>query len=291
MEQSKNNIAQKKAKAYAVKSPADMLHIKDVDMTGRIVTGFYSTANYFDSDRDVILPGATSKSITENGPASTSVAKIKHLMFHDWTLLPGKIQTLTEKTMPVAGVKMTGLYFETLMAKTQLGTDTLTNYQEGIYDNHSIGYQYMDGEWIDEDADGWQKALDKLINPDDAIKVGYMYLWKEIKLWEGSTVAFGANDMTPYFGLKAEDADDVRVLKLQQKIINITNALKNGTQSDEMMFSLQMQLKQLSQVISEIFQPDPSIKSTMKSRRAESSIAAAEEINFSEVLVHPFFQS
>lgn len=291
MEQSKNNIAQKKAKAYAVKSPADMLHIKDVDMTGRIVTGFYSTANYFDSDRDVILPGATSKSITENGPASTSVAKIKHLMFHDWTLLPGKIQTLTEKTMPVAGVKMTGLYFETLMAKTQLGTDTLTNYQEGIYDNHSIGYQYMDGEWIDEDADGWQKALDKLINPDDAIKVGYMYLWKEIKLWEGSTVAFGANDMTPYFGLKAEDADDVRVLKLQQKIINITNALKNGTQSDEMMFSLQMQLKQLSQVISEIFQPDPSIKSTMKSRRAESSIAAAEEINLNEVLVHPFFQS
>jgi HK97 family phage prohead protease len=285
------DVAFKKAKEYAVKSSLAGLHIKDVDTVGRIVTGFYNTANYFDSDQDVILPGATKRSIAAMGPESDGVAKIKHLMFHDWKQLPGKIQTLQEKSMPVNGQNVLGLYFETAMAKTQLGTDTLANYQAGVYDNHSIGFQYLDGEYIDSESEGWDKALQNLINPDDAEGAGYMFLWKEIKLYEGSTVAFGANELTPYLGIKSDMPESTMILQIQQRIKNISDVLKNGTQSDDMMYCLQMQLKQLSQMLNEIFQPSSSIKDALKKTRPESLPAAAENLSLQEALRHQFFQS
>jgi phage head maturation protease len=276
-------IASKRAKTYAVKSTdAGSLHIKDVDTTKRIVTGFYNTCNFFDSDQDVLLPGSCDKSISERGPASDAVAKVKHLMFHDWTLLPGKLMTLTEKTESIDGMPMTGLYFETKMVNTQLGTDTLINYQEGIYDNHSIGFQYMQGEYIDSEAENWQKVLSTLINPQDAEEAGYAFLWKEIKLYEGSTVAFGANEMTPYLGVKSENKEAM-VLKLQSRIATMGACLKNGRQSDEALYDLEMQMKQLSQIVSEIFQPETDVKGTLKESRPTTP-PAPEKLNFERAL-------
>src|ERR1700743_1813542 len=119
-------LALKKEKVYAIKS-SDTINkemvIKDVDLTKRIVTGFYNTCMYFDSDYDVLLKGSSNKSITERGPDSNSVAKIKHLLFHDWTKLPGKIQVLKEDTATVNGQNVTGIYFETKMADTAMGND------------------------------------------------------------------------------------------------------------------------------------------------------------------------
>lgn len=284
-----NDIAFKKAKPYAVKSSLAGLHVKDVDLTGRVVTGFYNASNYFDSDQDVILPGAANKSIKNNGPTSDAVAKIKHLLFHDWKMLPGKLMTLEEKTVDVNGQNVTGIYFETAMAKTQMGTDTLINYQSGIYDNHSIGFQYLDGEFIDEEADNWDKVMSSLLNPED-VTDGYMFVWKEIRLWEGSTVAFGANSLTPYLGVKDNNPDGM-LIQLQQRICNISDALKNGKQSDEMMQTFEMQLKQLGQMINEIFQSAPDLKSTLAKDRKLDTPPEAVEFNLQEALnSHPFFQ-
>src|ERR1700742_226769 len=112
MQPNDNIITLKKAQPYAVKSAMSNVHIKDVDTTGRVVTGFYNSFNYFDSDQDVILPGAMNKSIKEHGPESDGIAKIKHLMFHDWKQLPGKIQVLKEQKENVQGVNILGTYFE-----------------------------------------------------------------------------------------------------------------------------------------------------------------------------------
>jgi uncharacterized protein len=253
MQENIETIEQKKGKHYAVKgaSNADFA-IKDVDTVGRVVTGFFGTFNYFDSDSDVLLKGSTKKSIQERGPNSKAVAKIKHALFHDLTRLVGKIITLEERD--VNG--LSGIYFETKMADTTEGNDALKNYLEKIYDNHSIGFQYLDVEMVDRDAKGWDKAKQNLINPEEAEKQGYMFLVKDIKLYEGSTVAFGANQLTPFLGVKSGNKESLK-LALYSKTAQLRKALTSGTQSDEMMQTFELQVLQMNQMISELVNEIP----------------------------------
>lgn len=257
----KNDLQLRKQKPYAVKSIVKQ--IADVDLTKRIVTGFYNTANYFDSDYDVIQKGAADKSMTERGPNSSAVCKIKHLLFHDWEKLPGKIITLDERTKRVGNANITGIYFETQMSNTSLGNDTVINYQEQVYDNHSIGFQFLDGEWIDSEADNWKQIVDTLINPQDAIDAGFMFLWKEIKLFEGSTVAFGANQLTPYLGVKDLKNKELLLLKVNDKMDLLYKQIAKGGQTDETLQSFEMQVLQLKQIINELF-ITPSMEDTRK---------------------------
>lgn len=252
-----NNIQQKQAIEYAVKSVG--AKVQDVDLSKRIVTGFFNSFNYFDSDMDVLLPGSTAKSISDRGPASNAAAKIKHLLHHDWSLLPGKPQLVEERK--VNGI--TGVYFETKMSGTQMGTDTLINYQEEIYDNHSIGFRYMSGKYVERGSADWSKYMSMLINPQDAEKSDEMYVWDEIMMFEGSTVAFGANQLTPYLGVKSMNKDSL-LLKINERISKLSKQVKTGTQSDEMLQSFDMEMLQLKQLIQEIFTTEPSIKDTLK---------------------------
>lgn len=252
-------IQQKKDTAYGVKAAApDSVQIMDVDLTKKVVTGLYNSFNYFDSDQDVLLWGSSQKSINERGPESTSVQKIKHLLYHNWTMLPGKIQLLEERKLQ----DISGIYFETKMTGTQLGIDTLINYQEKVYDNHSIGFRYMDGEFVDSESDAWKTYVQMLINPDDAEKAGYMFVWKEIMLLEGSTVAFGANKLTPYLGVKSENKPAL-AMKITSRIEILTKQLSSGKQSDETMQLFEMELLQMKQYINELFTDEPSIKDTL----------------------------
>lgn len=260
-----NKIQFKKDISYAVKGQNELVTIKDVDTSKRIVTGIYNTYNFLDSDYDVILPGAAKKSISERGPLSTSVVHIKHLMFHDWKQLPGRIKVLQEKEVDINGLMVTGLYFETEMSPTTIGNDALINYQLKVYDNHSIGFQFLDGEYIDSEADDWGKVLQQLINPQKAVDAGFMYLWKEIKLYEGSTVAFGANELTPSLGVKdAEKHPDLVAMKVLERIELLGSVLKSGTQSDEMLQAFDMERLQLKQLIKELFLKGPSVAPTPK---------------------------
>lgn len=272
-----NQIHLKKAKPYAVKSPGGTV-IKDIDLSRRIVTGLFSTSLVFDSDSDVLLKGSTTKSIQERGPESSAVQKIKHLLFHDWERFPGKIQVLDERDVEIGGKKLFGVYFESKMTPTQDGTDTLINYQEEVYDNHSIGYIYLDGQWIDEEAEDWQKYLDMLVNPEDAAAAGFMYVWKEIKLFEGSTVAFGANALTPYLGVKSGNKDALQ-MKLNEKIGLLSKQLKSGQQSDDMMQKMEMQLLQLNEIVNELFIQEPDVKSTLEKGRKDTDTHKGLNVN------------
>lgn len=241
-------LEQKKSSEYAVKSSAFEGVIKDVDTGSRIVTGFYNTYNVFDDANDVLLMGAANKSIKECGPLSSAVAKIKHLMFHDMTLLPGKILTLEEKEIN----GLIGIYFETKMANTTLGNDVLLNYHEKVYDNHSIGFQYIDLEMVErENEKKWNKYVDILINPKATEGENVMFIVKEIKLFEGSTVTYGCNSLTPYLGVKSGRGDSY-LLALNSKINKLEKALTSGTQSDDMMHSIELQCLQLKQLMKEM---------------------------------------
>lgn len=246
-------IEQKYAEPFPVKSANFNLTVKDIDMSKRVVTGYYNAFNYFDSDADVLMPGCAKKSIKERGPESSAVAKIKHALFHDLTLLPGKIQVLAEDEI--------GIYFETKMASTTIGNDTLINYQEKVYDNHSIGFRYLNVQAIDSKAKEWPKMLETLINPKDAEARGYAYLVKEIMLWEGSTVAFGANQLTPYLGSKTMSREAMQ-MKLSDRMDLLTKQLRTGQQSDDMMESFVMQIEQIKQMIQELINYKPEEKPT-----------------------------
>jgi len=240
---------------YQVKSENPELTVKDVDMTKRIVTGFYNTAYYFDKDYDVLLPGAAKKSILERGPKSNTSPKIKHALFHDLTRLPAKILVAEEKTID----NITGIYFEAKMLNTMDGNDTLIKYQEEVYDNHSIGFNYKQLEYMEDGSDDWSRMLDLLINPEDAEKVGYLWAVKEIDWFEGSTVPFGSNSLTPYLGSKSTDINIVRI-KLFERIDLLQKQLRTGTVSDDSMKTFELQILQIKQMINEF---EPFNKSTL----------------------------
>lgn len=265
-----NNLEQKKKlNPYKIQSCINA-SVKDVDTEKRIVTGFYNSYNFFDSDQDVLIMGSAKRSIDNRGPKSKAIGKVKHALFHDLTKLPGKLQVLEETEKD--GVS--GIYFETKMVNTPLGNDTLINYQEGIYDNHSIGFSYSKLEYLEEGDEEFEKVLAFLINPEEAKEYGYLWLVKEINLFEGSTVSFGANRLTPYLGVKSQDPELIS-LKFCEKITTIEGQLKNGKQSDEGFKLLELQLKQLQQMAIEMFGSNSTLKkdpeTTQKSRQQKKS--------------------
>jgi len=245
--------AEEKKKAsqhYAVKSFGGELAVKDIDPTARIVTGFFSTFNVVDSDSDILVSGCAKKSIKERGADSNAVAKIKHCLNHDFAQLVGKIQVLDEREVD----GFSGIYFETKMADTELGNDTLKNYIGGVYDNHSIGFQYI---WekmqaVEINTPKWDEMLTWLQNPKDLAGKQRVYICKEIKLWEGSTVAFGANMLTPFLGMKSGMQKDTTLLELDNRLKKFENVLRNGTQTDDMMMQIEAQALQLKQFISDL---------------------------------------
>ena len=257
----KQNIiseAEKKAAHYSVKY-ADA-NIIDVSTSSRIVTGFFNSYNFFDSDKDVLIMGAAKKSIEERGVNSNAVAKIKHALNHDLTTLVGKLQVLEETTKN----GITGIYFESKIANATLGNDTLINYKEGIYDNHSIGFKYNQLSLIESEKNpvAWNEVVSKLMNPDEAEKFGYLYIVKEINLFEGSTVAFGANSLTPFLGVKSGSKESM-TLALVSKLNQLEYTVKNGMQSEEMLSTFELQIKQFKQILKEIEVAETFDKSTL----------------------------
>ncbi len=201
--------------------------IKDIDTSKGIITGYFSIFGNKDSDGDIILPGAFSKTINENGPKSQK-PRILHLLQHDvWRPL-GKPSVLEEDAK--------GLYFESQISKTSYGRDTLQLYQDGVLTEHSIGYNVVKRE-VDESTDT-QKLL-------------------ELKLWEGSTVSWGANMEAVVTGIKAEDKKSIYDA-LIKKMTALQKAVK-GNYTDETAYQLEIELNQIQQVIkslSEISEPD-----------------------------------
>lgn len=268
----------KLGEAFKVKSYGDSV-VKDVDTTKRTVTGVSNMFFYFDHDYDVLAMGSTARSIKERGPKTNTGGRIKHALFHDLTRLPSKVETLDEREV-MTGKK--GQYFEARMLNTNDGNDTLIKYQEGVYDQHSIGFQYLDIEFIDNDSSNWKKHLDKLINPEDAEEVGFMFWVKEIRQFEFSTVGFGANELTPYLGTKS-DNKEVRILKLHEKIDRAARLLKNGRLTDDGFELLELELLQLKQLLTEEMNSEPSIKDILASQ-ARSKKDTPEKFDLSKAI-------
>lgn len=233
---------------YVVVGAPSPLAIKDIDQGSRTVTGYFNAFDYVDHDLDVIRKGSFLKSIQERGPESSGKAKIKHLLFHDFTKIVGKPNVLTEDEK--------GLYFETRLPDTQDGNDTLIKYADGIYDNHSIGFSYVPGKirMIEESSEDFEKALATVKNPEVIMEMGYFYDVTEVKLYEGSVVGIGANESTPFLGIKSGDSEEMKITKAYDRLDKIVRHLQHGKSSDACMLDFEAQVSQLKEFIRNLVQ-------------------------------------
>jgi HK97 family phage prohead protease len=181
--------------------------IEDIDEVKGLVTGYFSAFNNIDSDGDVIVSGAYKKTVAENGPMGKN--RIMHLLQHNPLMPLAKPMELMEDGK--------GLRFTSKITETSYGKDVIKLYAEGVFNEHSVGFE--------------------IIKSDN--KAGYREI-REIKLWEGSTVTWGANPNTPIESMKSWDKP-----KSEEMIAKFCNILRNGDLTDESMIQLEIGLKQI----------------------------------------------
>lgn len=122
--------------------------VKDIDEKG-IVSFYASIFNTTDRVKDIVEPGAYSKTISE------SFDEIQHYKNHDSTLMPGVITELKEDSIGL-------LVRSKLILKTQLGLETYEEYKAMAEAkksmSHSIGYATV-REHKDNDGNNRLKEL------------------------------------------------------------------------------------------------------------------------------------
>ena len=231
--------------------------VKDVDVKTGIITGYFAAFGNVDAGRDMIMPGAFTKTIAERGPGGSN--QIKHIKEHNQDFPLGQIQTLKEDIF--------GLYFET---KATLGIqyveDVLRLYEAGVYKEHSIGYKTIKYTFVQ--------------NPDN--EDDYHWELNELKLWEGSTVLWGMNDNTPFRGFKS-DAPLDQLKEIDEEADKIFSALRIKNLSDETYSSLEVRhakLKSLYRSMIETLQTrEPSPAHTPKAEEPKIIIDPKEASN------------
>jgi HK97 family phage prohead protease len=183
---------------YKIKSEGE---ITNVDIPKRMVSGYASKFGNIDLHNDMMMPGAFTKTIKERGPQAKN--EIWFLHNHDSSLPLGKPSVLKEDNY--------GLYFEASIVDTQIGTDNLKLYEAGLINQHSIGFST-----IKESKVEGKSAKDSY------------YQIQEVKLYEFSSVLWGANPDTPFMGMKSLDAKG-----LQERFDKLYKQLKSGNLMDE----------------------------------------------------------
>jgi len=149
--------------------------VADIDTRQRLVKAYYSAFGNVDSDGDVIVKGAGRKTIQENGPMGKDI--IRHFLNHEFqtntAVLPiGKLMEIGEDDH--------GNYFVSKIARTHMGEDIYSMYEDGMINSHSFGFIP-----IKQKKEG---------------KINYIL---EYKMFEVSTVTtWSANEQTPTIEVK-----------------------------------------------------------------------------------------
>lgn len=219
--------------------------VKDVDMKNRTVSGYFSVFDVKDSDDDIIKPGAYTKTIQENGPSGKD--RVMHLLQHNPTKPLGKPHELKEDDK--------GLFFRTRIVDTSFGTDTLKLYRDEVFKEHSIGFKIVDSHRDEEqDAD----------------------VLTELKLFEGSTVTWGANEEA-LGGMKSDN--DQTILERYKEL---QKAYYRGDYRDETFRLIQKQMIFLEQRITKALNQKPQA-STPSEPQSSTSVSERIDAKFDEI--------
>ena len=204
---------------YQVKSNGS-LEIKDIDEKKGIVAGYASVFNNIDSDGDILTKGAFSKSISER------IERIKHLYQHNPYDVIGIPQELKEDDH--------GLYFVSKFGSDTNSQDKLQMHKDGLITELSIGFNTIKAE---NDSDSGANRI------------------TEAKLWEYSSVTWGANSLTNVISAKGQSKEDI-LENIQQRLERLNLALKRGLYTDETCENFEIEIKQIQQLYIEASQPN-----------------------------------
>lgn len=186
--------------------------IMDVDTTTRRVKAVWSRMNNVDLDNDIIVPEAFTKTLMERGPAGKNL--VWSLVDHkaDMANVIGKPEELyVEGDMLVA---------VTPIVETEKGTDMLKLYDAGLVNQHSIGFSTIKSDWQNEKQD--------------------VRVIKEVKLYEGSAVLWGANPETPTISVKSQTKED-----LNNRLERLLKAFRGGKFTDDTFALMEIQIKNI----------------------------------------------
>lgn len=210
------------------------LAFKDVDVKEGVVSGYFASFDQEpDTDGDIIVPGAFSKTVRERGPQGKGT--IRHLMDHDLKKSVAKIQELYEDAKGLAYVSKAGRHTN--------GRDFLLMVEDELITEHSFGFKTIK----QNKGDG-----------------GWNYL-REVSMWEGSSMqSWGANPNTPITGVKS-------LQDILDHYDRLYKALKNGTYSDETMLQLQERHNQISEFIKTTQPNAEKSETTVPSEKGEDS--------------------
>jgi len=213
--------------------------IKDMDMKQGIITGYAASFDTLDSDRDIIMKGAFTKTIQEQGPKSLQ-PRIKHLLNHNTSQPIGNPLTLVEDDK--------GLLYESKAGTNAIAVDVLKMIDSGLITEHSIGFNTVRKTVLNPDAD-WK---------DQSTQI------HEIKLYEFSSLtAWGANQYTPLIGVKSKQ-------NVEERIGRLIKAIDGGTFTDTTFIFLQDELLFLQKAFKDIttpaaiIAPEPDIEAQIK---------------------------
>lgn len=217
--------------SYTIKNIGELI-VKDVDMKEGIVTGYASRFGNVDSDGDIMEKGCYQKTISENGPTSGR-PRIAHLWMHSSYEPVGKLLELMEDDY--------GLLFRSKLSKSNRGKDALALYEEGIINEHSVGFQ---GVKFEDDIKDESKPWDRIRT------------FKEVKLWEVSSVVFGANPDTPTIGVK--DLNPEQAANVIKRLENMERTLRKGTGlTDDAFRLLEIECAQIRKELSPLQTEEP----------------------------------
>jgi hypothetical protein len=207
---------------------SDQIEFKDSNDPAFVgsVVAWASVFDNVDLDGDKIIKGAFKRTIKERGPQGSN--DILHLMFHDTFQILGKPSEMKEEDY--------GLRTITPIPATTLGKDTYVLYKAKVYDQHSIGYKTIDSE-------------------QEVTKGVTVNILKELKLWEFSTVPWGANPLARTTEVKAETKSE-KLDEIATRLDRIGKAITDNHFSEKTMNLLQIEIQLLSDAIKSI-EADP----------------------------------
>jgi len=182
-----------------------------------------NTIGVLDSHGDVHMKGIWNKTVKEN---KNVYLLQEHKMQFDKIIsdnVKASVQTLSWKDL---GVKAEG-NTEALVFEARLDEDRnpfmVKQYRNGWVKNHSVGMQYVkinlavnDPE-MKEEYEEWTKTIDKILNKKDAEKQGYYFTVYEAKMFEGSAVPIGSNQITPTLETNLDKDNDLDASSQKEK--------------------------------------------------------------------------
>lgn len=207
-------------KLFATKDISEA--VIDVDKATRTVKAVWSHIGNKDYDNDIIAKGAFDRTIRERGPNGKKMI---------WSLVDHYSSTKhafgKPKELYVEGNRLIAV---TDIVMTDAGEDILKLYDAGCINQHSIGFSTV----VDE--------YDKANN---------VRTIKEVILYEGSAVLWGANDLTPTLDVKALKKPQQQK-NIYDRLERLKSAIRNGSFTDETFSLLEIEFSQLQKAVSEI---------------------------------------